>query len=419
MVRSMESSEEVIIIGGGLAGLACARKLFEVGQSFRLFESADRVGGRVRTDVVDGFLLDRGFQVFLTAYPDASKILDYKQLDLQSFEPGALIRINGQFHRLSDPWRRPRHLFATAFSAAGTIGDKFRIAALRRQLMQDELETIYNRPEQSTLQYLEQRGFSERIISRFFKPFLGGVFLDKELQTSSRMCDFVFRMFSSGNASLPSRGMESIPKQLVDPLPANSIITNTKVTALSDREVWLQSGKKLSASAIVLAIEEHQAAKLLENKAPIAGQSVSCLYFAAASPPVAEPILILNGDSSGPINNLCVPSQVSSQYTQSGQSLISVSVLGDPDDHDDLVDAVKEQLVSWFGKSVNAWRHLRTYKINQALPSQAPGRLEPVMKPPIVAPGIFVCGDYCDTGSINGAIASGVRAAEEVLKHSS
>ena len=407
---------DAIIVGGGLAGLVCARELYNAGLTFQLLEVSDQVGGRVRTDEVEGFLLDRGFQVFLTAYPEAKSILHYDQLNLCRFEPGALIRFGGKFFRLSDPWRRPHHALATALSRTATLTDKFRIASFRKHTTQGELSDVYSRTEQPTIELLRERGFSDVIIERFFRPFLGGVFLDRELQTSSRMCEFVFRMFSQGDAAVPEKGMGQIPKQLARHVPSNAIRTNTSVESIDGHEVTLSTGKRITARSIVIATAAPVARELLGDPHPADGRSVSCLYFAAPEPPLTEPILVLNGDGQGPINNLCVPSQVSPTYAPEGQSLVSTTVLGQHTDEHTVVNQVRSQLSEWFGPTAKTWRHLKTYNIEYALPAQPPPALDPVAKPTQFRAGVFVCGDHCDTGSINGAMASGRRAAESVIE---
>ena len=406
---------DVIVIGGGLAGLACASELHDSDVSCMLLEASDRVGGRVRTDKIDGFLLDRGFQVFLTAYPEARATLDYESLDLQRFEPGALIRYSGKFHRLSDPWRRPQHALSTLFSPVATLADKLRIARFRRDTTRAELHDIYNRTQQTTIELLRDRGFSDVIIDRFFRPFLGGVFLDGDLETSSRMCEFVFRMFSQGDAALPAGGMGEIPRQLANRLPDDLIRTDAAVASIEDTDVLLASGDRLSAGAVVVAVAAPVARQLLGDPYPADGRSVTCLYFAAPRPPIREAILVLNGDGTGPINNLCVPSQVSRSYAPDGQSLVSVTVLGHHSDEQQLLADVHKQLQEWYGTAVATWRHLKTYVIDYALPVQSPPALQPVAKPAQFRAGVFVCGDHCDTGSINGAMASGRRAAEAVI----
>ena len=404
------------MIGGGLAGLVCASNLHKLGISCQLLEASDQIGGRVRTDEVDGFLLDRGFQVFLTAYPEALATLDYEQLELCRFEPGAMIRYHGKFHRFSDPWRRPQHAISTALSPAGTLADKFRIASFRKHTTRGQLEDIYNRAEQTTIALLRQRGFSDVVIERFFRPFLGGVFLDGDLHTSSRMCEFVFRMFSQGDAALPARGMGEIPRQLARHLPPDVVRTNTAVESIEHTNVILSSGERLSARAVIVATPAPIARRLLGDPHPADGRSVSCLYFAAPQPPLKESILVLNGDGKGPINNLCVPSQVSSKYAPNGQSLVSVTVLGQDSDEQRLLEQVHAQLQEWFGTTAETWRHLKTYSISYALPAQSPPALQPVAKSTRHGEGVFVCGDHCDTGSINGAMASGRRAAEAVIE---
>lgn len=412
---SLTQMMDVIIIGGGLAGLTCARQLGRSGRVCRLLESSDGIGGRVRTDQLEGFRLDRGFQVFLPGYPEARKVLDYSSLKFHAFDPGAMIRIDGKFHRLADPWRRPRHAWATVMSPAGSFLDKLRIARLRKDTIRCDLSELYDRPDKSTRELLQERGFSSAMIQHFFRPFLGGVFLDPHLETSSRMCEFVFRMFALGDAVLPEKGMAEIPRQIAAGIPEEVVQLHRTVDAVQEGEVTLSSGERMSARAIVVATEAPAARRLLGDPHPASGQSVTCIYFATEQPPIREPVLVLNGDMEGPINNLCVPSQVSTSYAPTGQSLVSVTVLGVHADADGLMEKVRSQLTAWFGDGVNGWRHLKTYPIHYALPVQAPPALQPIEKTARVRDGIFICGDHCDTASINGAIASGHRAAEAVL----
>ncbi len=405
---------DVAIVGAGISGLTCAHYLMQRDIDCIVFEASTEPGGRVASDDVEGFTLDRGFQVFLTAYPEAQDLLDYDALELQAFEPGALVRYAGVFHRLSDPWRRPQRFWSTATSPVGTLRDKLRIAQFRRRTIRCSLEAIYERPETTTLDMLEQQGISNRMIGQFLRPFLGGVFLDSELATSSRMCEFVFRMFSLGSAALPRRGMRAIPQQLADKLSEGQLQTSCPVAEIHPGEVVLESGHRVSARAIVLATNRTAAENLVDGEQLARENGVACVYFAASAPPVEEAILVLNGDSEGPVNNLCVPSQVASDYAPAGHVLVSVTAL-DWSDADQLVDEIRAQLTGWFGSAVDEWRHLRTYEIRDALPNQFPPALSPVEKPPVVADGIYRCGDYLDTASINGAMASGRRAAEALI----
>lgn len=405
----------MLIIGAGLAGLSCASCLRQAGISSRIFEASEDIGGRARTDRLDGFLLDRGFQVLLTAYPAALEALDYEGLELARFEPGALIRHQGKFHRFVDPWRRPRHVLSTAFSKVATLNDKLRVARLRRRVCRGSLESLFERPETTTIDQLRNDGFSDRIVERFFRPFLGGVFLDPDLKTSSRMFDFVFRMFATGDAAIPAQGMGAMAHQIAAQLPPGVIRTDACVETIDQNSIRLASGEQFRAQTIVVACEAPAASKLLGGKIPVAGKSVTCLYFAADQPPIEEPTLILNGDGRGPINNLCVPSQVAPTYAPDDQSLISVTVLDGKADEASLESQVRGQLRDWFGATVDGWRHLRTYRIPYALPSQTPPALSPVEKPVRRPDGIFICGDHLETASIQGAIASGRRAAEQIM----
>jgi len=405
----------VLIIGAGLAGLCCARRLQQDGVRFMILESSDGVGGRIRTDTVEGFRLDRGFQVFLTSYPEAAQQLDYEALRLKAFLPGALVCYRGKFHELADPWRRPGVIFPSIFSPIGSFVDKLRVARLRFRVLKGSIEDRFRDPETTTLKALADSGFSQLMIDRFFRPFLGGIFLDSDLMTSSRMFQFVFRMFSLGRACLPEEGMEAIPRQLAVGLPPDAVRFGAKVVKAWSNGVRLESGEELYASKVVVATDGPAAANLLEETNTVSGQGVTCLYFNAPKPPIERPILVLNGDGQGPINNLCVPTVVVPSYGPIGSSLVSVTVLGTAADTAGLQKEVLAQLGDWFGPQTEPWRHLRTYRIPYALPEQFPPALA-LMERPIRTPaGIYLCGDHRDNASINGAMVSGRRAAESLL----
>jgi len=267
------------------------------------------------------------------------------------------------------------------------------------------------------LQQLQDLGFSAAMIDRFFRPFLGGIFLEADLQTSSRMFEFVFRMFALGDACLPDRGMEAIPQQLAAGLPAGKIQLGTRVIEVQGGSLRLESRETLQTRAIVVAVEGPTAAELLGQAKPPSGQGVTCLYFAAEQPPVQEPVLVLNGEGQGPVNNFCVPSMVAPSYAPPGQHLVSATVLGIPERDDAGLQAdVLQQMAGWFGPVVKSWRHLRTYRIPYALPRQVPPALSPPEREVRRQPSVFVCGDHCDNASIQGAMVSGGRAAEAVLR---
>lgn len=409
--------ERVAIVGAGLAGLACARRFGEAGVPFVVLEASDGVGGRVRTDEVEGFLLDRGFQVFLAAYPEARRVLDVAALDLKAFYPGALVHTRGRFHRAADPWRHPLDAVGALFSPLGTFSDKAHLAALRHRVTAGSWDELAARPETTTLEALRRAHLSSTMIDRFFRPFLGGVLAGRELSTSSRLFDFVFRAFAVGDACLPARGMGAIPAQLRAALPGDAVRLGARVEAIDDTSVRLSGGEVVAARAVVVAAEAPAAARLTGLEPPAAGRGLTCLYFAAEKAPVEEPALLLDGDGTGPANNVAVPSAVARGYAPPGAALVSVTVLGVPAQGDAALEsAVREQMARWLGPTARRWRHLRTYRIPFAQPEQAPPALTPWRRPVRVRPGLYVCGDHRDNASIDGALASGRRAAEAVLE---
>lgn len=407
---------DVAIVGAGLAGLCCAQQLCARGFRVTVLEASDGVGGRVRTDLVDGFQLDRGFQVLLTAYPEAARVLDYDALELRAFEPGALVHLDGRFTKVADPFRRLGGLLPTLASPVGSLGDKVRIGRLRQRVRSGPVEQVWQRPETTTAEALAQLGFSTQIRQRFFRPLFGGVLLDDELVTSSRQFAFVFRMLSEGDTALPAAGMGAIPAQLAADLPAGTVRTGARVRGLGSSRLVLEDGEVIEASAVVVATEGPQAARLLNGLQAPSSRGVSCLYFAASSAPIDEPILVLDGERSGPVNNLCVPSVVAPSYAPEGAVLVSASVLPSDDPGDDaaLEAAVRAQLRGWFGTAVDGWRLLRIYRIAHAQPGQAPPALAQPERPVRLRRGLYVCGDHRDNASINGAMTSGRRAAEAV-----
>lgn len=409
-------SPDILIVGAGLAGLCCANVLQQRGISFELLEASDSVGGRIRTDVVDGFRLDRGFQVFLDSYPEAKTVLNIEDLNLRPFLPGALVRYSGRFYELTDPWRRPLAAVGSLTSPIGSIVDKLRVAKLRTGSLQGSIEDRFRDPETTTYDALHQAGFSAAMIERFFRPFLGGIFLDRQLQTSSRMLNFVFRMFSIGNACLPEEGMEAIPRQLAAQIPPGKIRLGSRVERVDAGRVRLSTGEDISAKAVVIAVDGPSAARLLGSSIHSAGKSTTCLYFSASLAPLARPLLVLNGDGRGPINSLCCPTSVAPSYGPGDQSLVSVSVLERFENADRLMADVRRQLGDWFGPQTQQWRHLRTYWIPYALPNQQPPALREPQRPVRWSTGIYVCGDHRDNASIQGAMVSGRRAAEAILQ---
>ncbi len=413
------NTPDVLIVGAGLSGLCCARRLAQCGVSFRILEASDGVGGRVRTDLVEGFRLDRGFQIYLTAYPEGRRVLDLEALELKPFTRGAIVRFGGAFHRLADPRSAPLAGVRSAFNPIGSTRDKLRLVRLYWEIQRGRLDQQLAKDERLTLDLLRWNGsFTPEFIDRFFRPFLGGVFLERELATSSRFFRFVFRLFSEGPAAVPALGMQAIPDQIAANLPAGTVRLREKVVNVGSREVTLASGETLRARAVVVATEGPAAATLLGDAVPDPGsRGTLTLYYAAERSPMGEPILVLDGEGQGPVNHVVVMSDAATSYAPEGKSLIAASVVGLPSDDDAEVDRqARVQLAGWFGPDVQHWRLLRAYRIPHALPDQMAGALDPWQRPVRLKPGLYVCGDHRDNASIDGAMTSGFRTAQAVME---
>lgn len=414
---------DVVVVGAGLAGLSCAQSVVRSGRRVVVLEAADRVGGRVATASVDGFRIDRGFQVYNDAYPEGRRLLDLDGLRLGRFEPGALVAAGGRLRRVSDPWRRP--LAAVRSLLDGTVGlaDALRTARLRSDAVRGfragrlDPDAAASAGERTALEELQARGFSVDFIRRFFVPFFGGVFLERDLATAAPVFLFDFAMFSLGRACLPHGGMEAIPRQVAAALPAEAVRLNAPVRRVEPGRVWLEDGRELAARAVVVATDGHAAAAILPDalrpQLPARNQKATRMVaFAAERSPLASPTLLVSAETAGPIDNLTVPSDVVGGYAPAGQSLITVSVRSDWQGGDaELVEAVRAQAGGWFGSAPGGWRHLETVHVHHALPDESPAgrRLRPA--PPKLAEGLFLAGDHCGSASINGAMASGRRCA--------
>ncbi len=423
------SERPVVIVGAGLAGLSCAHHLNAAGVGCVILEAGDDVGGRVRTDKVDGFLLDRGFQVFNDAYPDARDLLDYEALDLKRFDPGALTMVNGRegFAELVDPFRRPGRAFATATSPAATIGDKWRIATLSKKVLAGEADDLFDSPEQTTLDFLHGRGFSDRIIESFFRPFFGGVFLDRSLGSSARLFTWLYRMFARGSAFVPAAGMGAIPRQIYRRLSKTEVRLNAPAALAEPGAIRLCDGTRVGGRAIVVATDAPAAVAILGERAPTetrdlcARESIT-LYFAALARPTDRNLILLSGQQfaeTNGVNSVAVLTNVAPSYSLDGGILLSVSMLdveGVLGDDAELIEMALSGLRVMFGAElVRGLRHLKTYRIGWSLPDQTPPMMDEAHKPVDLGQGIYLCGDHRDTASINGAILSGRRTAEAIL----
>jgi len=407
---------EVVVVGAGLSGLVCALRLQDSGVEVQVLESSDSVGGRVRTDTVESFRLDRGFQVLLDNYPEANHWLDFDKLELRPFKPGCLVYKEGRFYRLDDPFRSPARIGSSLVSPLGSFLDKLRIARLRYKVTWPSLEYVLSRPEMTTREALENDGFSDEIIKSFLEPFLRGIFLDPNLQTSSRIFHWLFRLFSTGFAALPASGMQAIPDQLAGKLEPDRIRLNTRVVAAEPGRVRLDDGSSIECQTTVIATDPSSAASLLGQPDLTVFNGVTTLYYAVQGRPLNDAILVLNVEDDGPINHLCSPTEAAREYGPRGRSLLSLNAVRQFDQPDDALDeAVREQMVPWFGMAVTDWKLLRIDRIPHAIPAQRPPAVGGARKPLRVRDGLFHCGDHTNFASINGAMESGRLVAEEIL----
>jgi phytoene dehydrogenase-like protein len=409
VASELPDNVDTAIVGAGVAGLACARRLLQAGQTVAVIEASDGIGGRVRTDVVDGYRLDRGFQVLLTAYPEVQRSLDLAALDMHMFSPGAVAWIDGQGYELGDPFRDPSTLIETVRSPVLPFADKLRILRLRAKVRRGAARRLFGKPEQTTRDRLESLGFSESAVTRLFEPLYAGIQLDPSLETSSRMFDIIFRCLSEGDTGVPREGIGAVSAQLGGTIPESALVLNTTATAVTSTEVQTSAGV-VSASNVVVATEGPSASKLLDLPDP-GSNPVSCVWFGADIPPTNTRAIVLDGQRSGPVRNVAVMTNVAPSYAPAGRHLIAAACPGTV--AADLDDSAKAQLETWFGGSVADWDTLRVDRINHGQPKQAPP-LQP--RQSVRLPdGRWVCGDHRDTGSLQGAMFSGRRTAEAIL----
>ena len=393
-----------IVVGAGISGLSCALELERNGYQVQILERENHSGGRVHSDIVDGYILNRGFQVLQTGYPETKRLLDYKKLELCNLDPEVWIMNNNKIKKLYDPIQNPSSLLKAAFSNVGTFWDKLRLLQLRQSTTSRSTDTIFQENEITTLEQIKNYGFSDSIINEFFKPLFGGAFLDNELDTTSRMFNFVYKIFSIAPIAIPKYGMKSIPEQLEAKLESK-ISFNTDVVRLDNKNVFLEN-ETLSADAIVLAANHNSARQLIPSIDEIYWNSTSCYYFIADSPPFSSKVVLLNGNNRGEINNVFVPTNVSKSYSPNNKSIISVSTIGL--NHNEA--EIRNELNNWFGNQTEDWKLLHTYHIEQALPRMS----VPSVSHSQYVNGVHMCGDYLTSSSIHGSMYSGRMAANQI-----
>lgn len=401
------------IIGAGLSGLVAAKVLEDHGFCPTIIEATASVGGRVKTDLVGGYQLDHGFQVLLTAYPAAQKYLDFEALDLQKFLPGASIFKHGKQKIIGDPLRDSSLLFSTLFSGIGTFSDKIKILKLNTKLKNKTIEAIFAEEETSTLSYLERLGFSSQMINDFFKPFFSGIFLEEKLETSSRMFEFIYKMFGEGFAALPKGGIQAIPEQLAQKLKQTTFKFDTKVTSIKDGEITLADTTTLESDFTIIATDANPLVSNLKNQS-IAWKSCSTLYFESEKRSIEKPLIGLIPEQGSLINNVFYHTSLNTNSKPS-KELLSVTVIDNQKLSDDvLIKAVKKELETYCG--IHNLKFIKHYNIPMALPNLQNVRYDMLPSETRLTSKLFLAGDTQLNGSLNAAMISGERAALGIIE---
>ncbi len=413
-------SEPIVIVGAGLAGLTCARRLLSSGHRVLLLDRDDRPGGRMKTDVVDGFRIDRGFQVYFTAYPNAKRELDREKLQLRPFSAGALVLWDGRLRAV-----RRDDTVQMLFSDFFGLADKLRVAAWNAEVAGMSYADIWAMEDGPSEEAFLEQGLSRRFVDRFARPFFGGVFLDRSLAVSRRMMTFVWKMLLEGETTVPALGIEEVPKQVAASIPAEKMRFGVDVVGLLRSGgrvsgVRLANGEEVAASAVVVATEGPAAAALSGQPAPTRTLSSTTVTFAAKDRPTDEPILILNGNFPGQVNHVAVMSNVSKDLAPSGVHLVSATLLGMHRDADaKLAGDVRYELAQWFPKTdARSWRPLKVDRVEHAQLVQEPGILDSLPSNTTPVEGLFLAGEYTTNSSIDGAVQSGIACATAVMSRS-
>jgi phytoene dehydrogenase-like protein len=411
-------SGPTVVVGAGLAGLTAAGKLVEAGREVIVLEASDRPGGQIKTDRLDGFRLDRGFQVYFDSYPHAKQVLDHRALELRPFVPGATLWTGTELKTVNrdDP-------FGTLAANVFPFGDLAATAELSLRAHMMSLDDVWADIDRSSGELFNANGFSAAFTQLFAQPFFGGIFLDRSLKTSARMMLFIWKMLLSGSACIPAKGMEEIPKQLAAALPDGMVRTRAKVQELIVSEgritgVRLEDGETLACGSAVLAATPHESARLLGREWTLPSFASTVVYFDSPEPLTREAILVLNSLGEGSVNHVVDLTAASPDYAPAGRRLISATVLGAPEGDDAFLSrSVRYELQRWFPrKAVSVWRPLAVVRVPHAQYEQQPGFMAQTLPAETGIQGVVGAGEAFSICSIDGACRTGLAAARAIIE---
>jgi phytoene dehydrogenase-like protein len=403
---SLPSRAEVVVVGAGLAGLSAATRLAAAGCDVHVLDAARHAGGRLATERVDGFTVDRGFQVLNTGYPRAAD-LDLAALELGWFWPGAVLRVGGHAHRLVDPRRRPASVPGTLRSPIGSPLRKAAVAAYSARAGYAPVDRLLRAPEVSAEERLRAAGVGDAALERFFRPFLAGVLLEDRLETSSRYLDLLWRSFARGAIGLPARGMQAVGEQLAARVGAGRVHLGVRATAVAGDAVTTTAGT-IRSGAVVVATDADTASELVPGLTATAPRQVTTHLHVLPSSPWPSPLIVL-GSPGGQLVNSVVLTDAQPAYSPDGRALVASSSLAPT-----TAAEVRDEVAALHGVGVADLDHLTTVTVPRAQPAALPPL--PLRRPVDLGNGLYVCGDHRDTPSIQGAMASGARTARAVLR---
>ncbi|MFH8565315.1 FAD-dependent oxidoreductase [Streptomyces sp. NPDC017988] len=425
---------DVVIVGAGAAGLSAAHRLTSAGVTTVVLEAAPYVGGRMSTEKVDGFRLDRIGQLLTTSYPELRRTPGLDALVLRPFAPGLLVHSDGRRHRAAEPLpgrsargaltaaralasapRVPRPARAVSGAAPRTAAplggplDQARLGAALARLAATPVERLLTRPELPAARALAARGLPSRTIDGFLRPLLSALLCDPGLTTSSRCADLALHAFARGRLCIPEGGAEVLPELLAAALAPGTVRTGVRVTSVATTSVTTAEHGEISCRAVLLATDARAAAELLPGLRVPPFHELTVFHHTAPEPPLDGPALLLDADRAGPVAHTSVISRVDPSRAPADRVLVSSTVLGPPPDE----RTVRAHLATLYGTPTDRWELLAVHHTREAVPAMPPPH-DP-RRPVRLLSGLYVCGDHRDTSTVQGALHSGRRAAHAVL----